>query len=141
MNNKLKSMGFQQVKKSSGTHHVYINEYGNINIGPSLARAVSLRDNNNAVLYFNEEENILGIHIGVWDSKKDRELTISTIKDRVIMAKELIESIEDEQEIKLFPDDKISRQLEVIEIEDMERQSKMVIVELPERVKKRAFRR
>ena len=141
MNSKLKDMGFTQVKKSSGSHHVYINEFGNINIGPSLARELSLRANNNCVLYFNEEENVLGIHVGVWDPKKDRDLNITLIQDRVIMAKDLIEAIEDQQEIKLFPDDNVSRQLEVVEIEDMERHSKMVIVELPKRTKKRSFRR
>ena len=33
------------------------------------------------------------------------------------------------------------RRLEVIEVEDMPRNSKMILVELPERTQKRSFRR
>ena len=83
----------------------------------------------------------MGIHVGVWDLKKDRDLDITIIQDKVIMAKELIEHIEDEQEIKLFPEGEEKRRLEVIEIEDMARHSKMIMVELPQRTHKRSFRR
>ena len=141
MNSKLEQMGFKPIKSTSGNHHVFINEFGNIALSSSLARHISLRGNNNAILYFNEEENILGIHIGVWDPKKDKDVTINLIQDKVILAKDLIESIEDAQEIKLFPEGGEQRKLEVIEIEDMERHSKMVVVELPKRTKKRSFRR
>ena len=84
---------------------------------------------------------MLGIHVGVWDLKKDRDMDITFIQDEVIMARELIEHIEDEQEIKLFPVGEEKRKLEVIEVEDMPRNSKMILVELPERTKKRSFRR
>tara|TARA_Y100000593_G_scaffold88656_1_gene171376 strand:- start:986 stop:1411 length:426 start_codon:yes stop_codon:yes gene_type:complete len=141
MNSKLKDMGFAQVKKATGSHHVWINQFGNIEFGSSLAREVTLRGNNNCVLYFNEQENVLGIHLGVWDQKKDRDLDISLIKDRVIHCKELIEQIEYDQEIKLQPEGDSKRKLEVTEIEEMERHSKMIIVELPQRTKKRSFRR
>ena len=57
------------------------------------------------------------------------------------MARELIEHIEDEQEIKLFPVGEEKRRLEVTEVEDMARNSKMILVELPERTQKRSFRR
>ncbi|SVE10296.1 uncharacterized protein METZ01_LOCUS463150, partial [marine metagenome] len=138
---KIEKRGFKQVKKTSGSHHVYINQYGNITFSSSLAREISLRANHNAVLYFNEDDNLLGIHVGVWDLKKDRDLDITIIQDKVIMAKDLIEHIEDEQEIKLFPEGEEKRRLEVIEIEDMARHSKMVMVELPQRTHKRSFRR
>ena len=141
MKHKIEKRGFKQVKKTSGSHHVYINQYGNITFSSSLAREISLRANHNAVLYFNEDDNLLGIHVGVWDLKKDRDLDITIIQDKVIMAKDLIEHIEDEQEIKLFPEGEEKRRLEVIEIEDMARHSKMVMVELPQRTHKRSFRR
>jgi len=141
MKHKIEKRGFKQVKKSSSSHHVYITEYGNITFGSGLAREISLRANHNAVLYFNEDDNLLGIHVGVWDLKKDRDMDITIIQDKVIMAKELIEHIEDEQEIKLFPEGEEKRRLEVIEIEDMARHSKMIMVELPQRTHKRSFRR
>ena len=80
-------------------------------------------------------------HVGVWDLKKDRDMDITIIQDEVIMARELIEHIEDEQEIKLFPVGEEKRRLEVIEVEDMPRNSKMILVELPKRTQKRSFRR
>ena len=73
--------------------------------------------------------------------KKDRDMDITIIQDEVIMAKDLIEHIEDDQEIKLFPVNEEKRRLEVIEVENMERNSKMILVELPKRIQKRSFRR
>ena len=141
MKHKIEKMGFKQVKKTSGSHHIYINQYGNITFSSSLIREITLRRTHNAVLYFNEDDNLLGIHVGVWDLKKDRDMDITFIQDEVIMARELIEHIEDEQEIKLFPVGEEKRKLEVIEVEDMPRNSKMILVELPERTQKRSFRR
>ena len=141
MKHKIEKRGFKQVKKTVGSHHVYINQYGNITFSNSLIREITLRRTHNAVLYFNEDDNILGIHVGVFDLKKDRDLDITIIQDEVIMARELIEHIEDEQEIKLFPVGEEKRRLEVTEVEDMARNSKMILVELPERTQKRSFRR
>ena len=141
MSVKLEQMGFKPIKSTSGSHHVYINEFGNITFSSSLSRELSIRSKHNAVLYFNEKENVLGIHVGIWDLKKDKDLNISIIQDKIVLAKELIEHIEDEQEIKLFPEGEEKRRLEVIEIQNMERHSKMVIVELPKRTEKRSFRR
>ena len=141
MKHKIEKRGFKQVKKTAGSHHVYINQYGNITFSSSLIREITLRRTHNAVLYFNEDDNLLGIHVGVWDLKKDRDMDITIIQDEVIMARELIEHIEDEQEIKLFPVGEEKRRLEVIEVEDMARNSKMILVELPERTQKRSFRR
>ena len=106
-----------------------------------MIREITLRPTHNAVLYFNEDDNLLGIHVGVWDLKKNQDLDITIIQDQVIMARELIEHIEDEQEIKLFPEGEEKRRLEVIDIEDMEKHSKMILVELPQRTHKRSFRR
>ena len=141
MKHKIEKRGFKQVKKTTGSHHVYINQFGNITFSSSLIREITLRRTHNAVLYFNEDENLLGIHVGVWDLKKDRDMDITIIQDEVIMARELIEHIEDEQEIKLFPVGEEKRRLEVIEVEDMPRNSKMILVELPKRTQKRSFRR
>ena len=66
-------------------------------------------------------------------------MDITIIQDEVIMARELIEHIEDEQEIKLSPVGEEKRRLEVIEVEDMPRNSKMILVELPKRTQKRSF--
>ena len=141
MKHKIEKRGFKQVKKTAGSHHVYINQYGNITFSSSLIREITLRRTHNAILYYNEDENLLGIHVGTWDLKKDRDMDITTIQDEVIMAKDLIEHIEDDQEIKLFPVNEEKRRLEVIEVENMERNSKMILVELPKRTQKRSFRR
>ena len=141
MKHKIEKRGFKQVKKTAGSHHVYINQYGNITLSSSLIREITLRRTHNAVLYFNEDDNILGIHVGVWDLKKDRDMDITIIQDQVIMARELIEHIEEEQEITLFPVSEEKRRLEVTEIENMERHSKMILVELPKRTQKRSFRK
>ncbi len=141
MKHKVEKMGFKSIKKTSGSLHIFINELGNIMLSSGLVRELSLRPTHNAVLYFNEDENMLGIHVGTWDLKKDRDMDISIIKDNIILARELVEHIEDEQEIKLYPEGEEKRRLEVIEIEDMERKSKMVVVELPKRTHKRSFRR
>ena len=103
MKHKIEKRGFKQVKKTAGSHHVYINQYGNITFSSSLIREITLRRTHNAILYYNEDENLLGIHVGTWDLKKDRDMDITIIQDEVIMAKDLIEHIEDDQEIKLFP--------------------------------------
>ena len=141
MKHKIEKRGFKQVKKTAGSHHVYINQYGNITFSSSLIREITLRRTHNAILYYNEDENLLGIHVGTWDLKKDRDMDITLIQDEVIMAKDLIEHIEDDQEIKLFPVNEEKRRLEVIEVENMERNSKMILVELPKRIQKRSFRR
>ncbi len=141
MKHKIEKRGFKQVKKTAGSHHVYINQYGNITFSSSLIREITLRRTHNAILYYNEDENLLGIHVGTWDLKKDRDMDITIIQDEVIMAKDLIEHIEDDQEIKLFPVNEEKRRLEVIEVENMERNSKMILVELPKRIQKRSFRR
>lgn len=141
MKHKIEKRGFKQVKKTAGSHHVYINQYGNITFSSSLIREITLRRTHNAILYYNEDENLLGIHVGTWDLKKDRDMDITIIQDEVIMAKDLIEHIEDDQEIKLFPVNEEKRRLEVIEVENMERNSKMILVELPKRTQKRSFRR
>ena len=141
MKHKIEKRGFKQVKKTAGSHHVYINQYGNITYSSSLIREITLRRTHNAILYYNEDENLLGIHVGTWDLKKDRDMDITIIQDEVIMAKDLIEHIEDDQEIKLFPVNEEKRRLEVIEVENMERNSKMILVELPKRTQKRSFRR
>lgn len=141
MKHKIEKRGFKQVKKTSGSHHIFINEFGNITFSSSLIREITLRRTHNAILYYNEDENLLGIHVGVWDLKKDKDLDITIIQDEVVMAKDLIEHIEDEQEIKLFPVNEEKRRLEVIEVENMERNSKMILVELPKRTQKRSFRR
>ena len=141
MKQKIEKRGFKQVKKTAGSHHVYINQYGNITFSSSLIREITLRRTHNAILYYNEDENLLGIHVGTWDLKKDRDMDITIIQDEVIMAKDLIEHIEDDQEIKLFPVNEEKRRLEVIEVENMERNSKMILVELPKRTQKRSFRR
>ena len=141
MKHKIEKRGFKQVKKTAGSHHVYINQYGNITFSSSLIREITLRRTHNAILYYNEDENLLGIHVGTWDLKKDRDMDITIIQDEVIMAKDLIEHIEDDQEIKVFPVNEEKRRLEVIEVENMERNSKMILVELPKRIQKRSFRR
>ena len=141
MKHKIEKRGFKQVKKTAGSHHVYTNQYGNITFSSSLIREITLRRTHNAILYYNEDENLLGIHVGTWDLKKDRDMDITIIQDEVIMAKDLIEHIEDDQEIKLFPVNEEKRRLEVIEVENMERNSKMILVELPKRIQKRSFRR
>ena len=141
MKHKIEKRGFKRVKKTAGSHHVYINQYGNITFSSSLIREITLRRTHNAILYYNEDENLLGIHVGTWDLKKDRDMDITIIQDEVIMAKDLIEHIEDDQEIKLFPVNEEKRRLEVIEVENMERNSKMILVELPKRIQKRSFRR
>ena len=57
MSLKLEQMGFKPIKSIAGTHHVFINEFGNITFSSGLARELSIRAKHNAVLYFNEKEN------------------------------------------------------------------------------------
>jgi hypothetical protein len=79
MNQKLKNLGFQSVKTVKSKAYISIDEVGYISFSSSLRRELSIKRTENCSIYFNPDEGILAIHIGTFDIKKNREMTILQI--------------------------------------------------------------
>ena len=97
MNQRLKNLGFQSVKSSKSKAYITIDDVGFISFSGSLRRELSIKRTESCSIYFNPDEGLLAIHIGTFDVKKNREMTILQItSEQTIRAREELMSIQDQ---------------------------------------------
>lgn len=97
MNRKLKDLGFEAVKTGSQSKYIVVDDLGVITFSGSLRRELGIKRTESAVIYFNGSEGVLGIHVGTFDRKKNREMAIINISSEwTISAREELMAIEDE---------------------------------------------
>ncbi len=134
MNQKLKDLGFQEVKVGSSKDYISIDQYGSISFSGRLRRELSIKKTESASIYFNPDGGQLAIHIGRFDRKKNSDMLILNIEpDLTIRAKEELIAIEDEYAgYHLLPQGASTHSLEDVEIENVslppDPHSRMVLV-------------
>ena len=89
MNQRLKNLGFQSVKATKSKAYITIDDVGYIAFSGNLRRELSIKRTESCSIYFNPDEGLLAIHIGTFDVKKNREMTILQItSEQTIRARE-----------------------------------------------------
>ena len=133
MNHKLKEMGFDAVTTAGSNFAVMIDQYGVITFNTKLRDSLELKKWENGALYFNSNEGMLGIHVGNFDKRRDKDLPVVTISNATISAKEELRSIQDNHpQYRMIPDQgKDNNRFEGVEIENMDKGSRMILVEIP----------
>ena len=97
MNRKLKDLGFEAVRVGSQSKYIVVDDLGVITFSGSLRRELGIKRRESAVIYFNGGEGVLGIHVGTFDRKKNRDMGIINISSEwTISAREELIAIEDE---------------------------------------------
>tara|TARA_B100000029_G_C17365279_1_gene884036 strand:+ start:129 stop:581 length:453 start_codon:yes stop_codon:yes gene_type:complete len=137
MNQKMKGLGFEAVRSGKGSNYITINDLGVISFSGRLRRELNIKRTESCCIYFNEEEGVLGLHIGTFNRKKNKEYEGIALQinraDTTVRAREQLANIEDEYRgYRLIPSEGVSKKLEDVEVENVaeppDPHSRMVLV-------------